>query len=77
MHFQNSRQRKVSSKMCGHSEFHTQEWFCKIPIKDLNIFECTVFGIALKILSYLNQFFSIIGLKNIANKVGTVYEVDT
>jgi hypothetical protein len=25
--------------------------FCKIPIKDLNIFECTVFGIVLKILS--------------------------
>jgi hypothetical protein len=49
----------------------TNQGFCKIPIKDLNIFDRTVFCIK-DLIS-----FSIIGLKYIANKVGTVYEVDT
>jgi len=54
--YKNAFPKKHLGKKRGHSEFQTQEWctsgfFCKIPIKDLNIFEQTVIGIVLKILS--------------------------
>lgn len=54
--YKNEFPKKHLGKKRGHSEFQTQEWytsgfFCKIPIKDLNIFEQTVIGIVLKILS--------------------------